>query len=122
MNTSDLIKIGAVGLGVYFLYTFLSKKIPDAAKKATAPLSQAIANFWVSLTASPPMPVLGDVILPDGTDIGPLSQFSVGKDSSGNVYIQSGADVYQVQPSNAQGNWPATLVTAPDFGVTGTTW
>jgi hypothetical protein len=125
-ETKDLIVIGGVVAGVYVLYKILSK-VPQAATNAlqtiTAPISNSIAQAWTAMTLAPPMQgVPGNVLLPDGTNMGPLASMTIKSDSAGNVYIMAGDTMYQLGQSDANGNWPVQLVIAPDFGVTGTSW
>lgn len=121
-GTKDLLVVGGVAAAAYFLYQALNK-VPKITKTLTAPVANAIATIWNKLTMSPPMSgVLGDVVLPDGTDIGPLANFEIRTDTQSNVYIQTGGAIYQLGQSDAQGNWPAQLVLDPNLGVTGTTW
>jgi hypothetical protein len=121
MKTSDVVMYTAYGVGGYLLYKFLTQ-LKKQTQNLLEPLSTAIASFWNVLTISPPLKVLGNVVLPDGTNIGPLSSFTVGMDGQNNVYIQALGSVYQVGQSDANGNWPVQLVLAPNFGVTGTTF
>jgi hypothetical protein len=121
MKTSNAVMIAAYGIGGYFLYQFLTQ-VKKQTQNLLNPVSTAIANFWSALTLSPPLKVLGNVVLPDGTNIGPLSSFTVGMDAQSNVYIQALGSVYQVGQSDSNGNWPVQLVLAPNFGVTGTSF
>ena len=121
MKTSDVVMYTAYGVGGYLLYKFLTQ-LKKQTQNLLEPLSTAIASFWNVLTISPPLKVLGNVVLPDGTNIGPLSSFTVGMDGQNNVYIQALGSVYHVGQSDANGNWPVQLVLAPNFGVTGTTF
>lgn len=118
----DFVVIGGVAAGAYLIYQLINKA-PQKLKDATAPVAKAIANIWTSLTLGPPMKgVLGDVVLPDGTDIGPLAGLQIKNDADGNVYVMSGGVVYQLGQSDVNGDWPAQLVLTSDFGVTGSGW
>jgi hypothetical protein len=122
MRATDWLVIGGVAAGAYFLYKLINKA-PDIAKKATAPVAQAIANAWTALTLGPPMQgVLGNVVLPDGTNIGPLARLQVKNDADGNVYVMSGGTLYQLGQSDINGDWPAQLVLDTNFGTTGAGW
>jgi hypothetical protein len=101
----ELTNIALIGVGGFILY----KLLKDQLNKATAPLSDAIAKFWVSLTEQPAMVVQGNVKLPDGTAF-PLSTAVVRADAQGHVYTQAAGHVYQLQPHDADGDWPAVLV------------
>jgi hypothetical protein len=117
LSTNNLVVIGGVAAAIYIVYQIVSK-LPSAAKSATAPLANAIGSGIAKIVVGAPMAgVLGDVVLPDGTDIGPLASFGVGRDSDGNVYIQSGGATYSIGQSDANGNWPATLVLESDFNL-----
>lgn len=121
-DTKDLLVIGGIAAGAYLLYQLLNKA-PQAIKNTTAPVANVIANAWASLAVGSPMKgALGDVVLPDGTDIGPISGMQNRIDSQGNVYVQSGGVIYQLSQSDANGNWPAQLVLDTNFGVTGPGW
>lgn len=124
-STQDAIVVVGIGVGAYLLYQLINKT-PKIVKTATAPIAQGIAdviNFWNRLFVSPPMGgVKGDVVLPDGTDVGPLATLTIKTDSDGNVYtLLFGSDLYMIGKSDSNGNWPVQLVTAPDFGLTDTT-
>ncbi|MGH7743763.1 MAG: hypothetical protein ACREQ5_02950 [Candidatus Dormibacteria bacterium] len=108
MKKSDLILWGIGAVALYFIY----KKViaPLVVAPANA-LATGIANLWLTLTLSPPMQVLGNVVFPDGSQV-PLSQFSIGTDSKNNVYVQSGGVTYQLHPHDANGNWPATVASS----------
>lgn len=112
MKTETLIQLGLVGGVAYLIYKLVG--VAGMAGKAvgslTLPASNAIANLWVSLTASPPMGgVPGNILFPDGTGA-PLSTYSIKTDAAGNVYVLNNGAVYQLSPSDADGDWPATLV------------
>lgn len=125
MKTEDAVKLAIVVGGGYLIYQLLSKATSGVAKVAstvTAPVSNAIASVITTLTQSPPMNVLGNVIFPDGTNGGPLSAMKVFTDSSGNVYVKSTTgDLYQVGQSDSNGNWPVTMVIPDNFGTTNPT-
>lgn len=112
-GTKDLLVVGGVAAAAYFIYQML-QKVPKVATAATAPVANAIAGgimLWNRLVTSPPMGgVLGDVVLADGTDVGPLAGMNIRTDSQGNVYVMMGQTVYQLGQSDANGNWPATPV------------
>jgi len=136
IDLNTILIAGAVGAGVYLIYKLVSglssaggalaagaKAIYKGAQAVTAPVSTGIANLWNTLTASPAMSgVPGDVILPDGTDAGPLANMQVKSDANGNVYVQVGGVIYQLGQSDANGDWPAQIILDSDFGVTGTGW
>lgn len=106
--------IGVTGAG-YIIYKMWGG-ISAAGSAATNAVSSAIANAWLSLpmfSLPPAMEVLGNVKLPTGTLV-PLNSLSSGQirtDSSGNnVYANVSGTIYQLSPSDAQGNFPAALI------------
>lgn len=128
-TTKDVIQLGVVaGIG-YALYTLLKtvgKAGAAAAGAATNWTSDQIAqlvNFWDDLGATAPMQVQGNVLLPNGQSI-PVASLTVRQDAQGNVYFQTtDKSVWQISPgSDAQGNWSASIVPPPNFGVTGSGW
>jgi hypothetical protein len=122
MGSKDWLVLAGIGLGGYLLYRFFGKA-KTLATQATAPIAAGIANAIVSLTAQPQMDVLGNIILPDGSDGGPLSATTVYSDNSGGVFVKTtNGDVYRVGKSDANGNWPVTFVQSNyqlpvDFGL-----
>lgn len=100
----------ALGLaGVYVYLQFRKSPLPSS-------VAQGIANIWLSLPfvgLPPAMQVLGNVALPDGTLV-PLNSLKSGQirtdNTTGNVYANVGGNIYQLSPSDTQGNYPATLV------------
>jgi hypothetical protein len=105
--------LGIGGLG-YILYKSVSGVAATAAS-ATSAVSSAIAQAWLSLPLfglPAQMTVLGSVQLPNGALV-PLSSLQSGQirtDVSNNVYANVSGTIYQLSPSNAQGNYPATLI------------
>lgn len=103
--------IGVGGVG-YLIY-----KIFYAPPKPGGPVdlvSSAIANLWLSLPLvglPPSMQVLGSVQLPDGSLVA-LNTLSSGqiRQSGTSVLANVAGMIYQLSPSNAQGNFPATLI------------
>jgi len=125
MKTSEVegvLLVAGVGLAGYLLYQLFqgakaaAGAVADAgvavyhgAQAVTAPVSNVIAATILKLTQYPPMPVLGNVLFPDGTGA-PLSSYPVFKDAVGNVYIKDRGSTWQLQSSDADGDWPATYV------------
>lgn len=105
------IGVGAVG---YILYKTVSG-VKKTAGSAVNAVSTAIADTWLSLPwvgLPPNMTVLGEVVLPDGTLV-PMSQLQNGKireDPNDNVLANINGNIYQLSPSDANGNYPATLL------------
>lgn len=109
---------GLAGVG-YVVYK-LANKVPAAASAAANALSQGIADVWLSLPVvglGAAQQILGNAKLPDGTLV-PLNNLigNIRQDKSDppNVYADISGSIYQLSPSDAQGNYPATFVsTAP---------
>ena len=108
--------VWALGLGTigYLLYKSMSG-VATAANAVTGSVSQGIANVWLSLPLvglPPNMTVLGSILLPNGNTV-PLSSLQSGQirnDANGNVLANVSGQIYQLSPSNPQGNYPATLI------------
>lgn len=101
--------LGVSGAG-YLLYKMWGG-LSAAGSAATNAASSAIANAWLSLPLvglPPSMQVLGSVQLPDGTLVA-LNTLSNGqiRQSGANVLANVAGMIYQLSPSNAQGNYPA---------------
>lgn len=111
------IGIGGVGYVLYKMWGGIS----SAGSGVTNAVSSAIANAWLSLPLvglPPAMQVLGNVKLPSGTLV-PLNSLSSGQirtDASNNVYANVSGTIYQLSPSDSQGNYPAMLVGAAPAG------
>jgi hypothetical protein len=102
------IGVGGVGYVVYKFWTGVPKSAPVQA------ISSAIADIWLSLPLvglPPAMQVLGNVKLPDGTLV-PLNSLSSGqiRQSGSNVLANVAGTIYQLSPSDAQGNYPAAVL------------
>jgi hypothetical protein len=122
-NIEGVLLLAGLGIGGYLLYQVYkgAKAVGTAAAAAgtavyhgaqvvTAPVSNAIAAGILKLTQQPAMNVPGNVVFPDGT-LAPLSTYSsVYSDSAGNVYIKDRGSTWQLHPSDADGDWPATYV------------
>lgn len=114
--------VWAIGLGgvAYVLYKSVSG-VTTAVNTVTGSVASGIANTWLSLPLvglPAQMTVLGSVQLPNGSLV-PLSSLQSGQirnDASGNVYANVSGTIYQLSPSNSQGNYPATLIGAAPAG------
>lgn len=114
--------VWAIGLGgvAYVFYKSVSG-VTTAVNTATGSVASGIANIWLSLPLvglPAQMTVLGNVQLPNGSLV-PLSSLQSGQirnDASGNVYANVSGTIYQLSPSNSQGNFPATLIGAAPAG------
>lgn len=103
--------IGGVG---YLLYKSFSG-VTAGASAVTNAVSSGIADLWLSLPIvglPAQMTVLGNVQLPNGTLV-PLSTLQAGQirtDPNNNVLANVNGTIYQLSPSNTQGNYPAALI------------
>lgn len=107
--------IGGVGYLLYKSFSGVASAASAGAAAATNAASSGIASIWLSLPylgLPAEMTVSGSVQLPDGSLV-PLSSLQSGKirqDASNNVYANVSGTIYQLSPSNGQGNYPATLI------------
>src|SRR5262249_36823077 len=99
----DLLKWGLIAGVVYVLYTMLKKS------SFTDATSSYLADIWLSLTLPPAMVLQGNIVLPNGTLL-PLQNSDVKQAPDGNVYLNLGGTFFMLQPSDANGNWPAVAV------------
>lgn len=110
--------LGAAGYGIYWIY----KKVPKP--PSPAQIAQDIANIWLKLPfvgLPPAMVVLGNVTLPDGT-LYPLKLLQSGQiredttQEPAAVYANVNGSIYQLSPSDAEGNYPGAFVGAAPAG------
>lgn len=128
-TTKDAIQLGVVAGIAYALYSLLKTvgtagaAAAGAATNWTSDQIAQLISWWDTLTVSPPMNVLGNVVLPNGQSF-PVASLTLRQDSQGNVYFQTTDNsVWQISPgANAQGNWTATIVPPTNFGVAGGGW
>jgi len=115
-QSQDYVLLGVLAIAGYIIYKIASAipRIPDAIKPLTQPIADALATLWIAMIPASNMPTLGNVIFPDGGKV-PISRLTVKQDSLGNVYVASPQNglLLQLQPSNAQGDWPAVQITDP---------
>lgn len=114
--------IGGVAYAVYMLVNAAGKGVGQAANWTTTQIAD-LATWWNTLTISPPMNALGNVSLPNGQSFA-VATLNLRTDDTGAVYFQTtDGSVWQISPgADSSGNWSATIVPPPDFGVTGTVW
>ncbi len=98
---NTLITLGIVGAVAYFLW----KKFGGLETQAVG----AVADWWVNLTSGGPITVPGNALLPDGSKV-PIASLQIKSDTQGNVFTLIQGIGYQLQPSNADGDWPAVRV------------
>jgi hypothetical protein len=119
------VTFGLVAGIAYAVFVLLQQvgKVGGAAANWTASQIADLALWWSQLTASPPMSVPGNVNLPNGQSF-PVSSLTLRNDTQGNVYFQTiDGSVWQIASgSDASGNWSASIVPPPNFGVTGAGW
>jgi len=107
--------IGGVGYVLYKSFTGVASTVATGAAAVTNAVSSGIAKAWLSLPfvgLPAQMTVLGSVLLPSGALV-PLSSLQSGQirtDANENVYANVYGMIYQLSPSNDQGNYPATLI------------
>lgn len=104
MKAKHIIGIAAIGLGAYLLYRFwnAAKTVATAAGNAAA---APIADAYLALTLPGAVNVTGAVILPDGSAV-QLNTLSV----DSNAQVNIGGKTYQLTSHDANGNYPAILI------------
>ncbi len=116
--------LAGVGVAGYLIYQLFqgakaaAGAITDAgvavyhgAQVLTGPVANVIAGTVLKLTEYPAINVSGNVLFPDGTGA-PLSSYAIFKDPAqpGAVFVKDRGSTWQLQPSDADGDWPATYV------------
>lgn len=108
MKAGDLFLFGAVGIGLYYVYRAVSG-VSNAAtagiSAATCAVSSGIASVFSPSLSSCANATPGNVVFPNGAQVA-LKSLQVG--CGGTVQYQGG--VYQLGPSDNNGNWPATQI------------
>jgi hypothetical protein len=110
MKDSDLLVLGALGVGGYLLWQWLNSSSPNNPVNSIA---SSIANTFVNLT-SPALSVpQGSVVMPDGSyfPTSQLTSMDEGFDQGALTFLYSDGNTYQLSPVNAQGNYVASLCT-----------
>lgn len=111
MKASELAPWLLLAIGGYVLYRVTSKAA-DTGKKAVDWTSSQIANLWLTMFPLPPsMELLGNIIFPGNIKV-PLQQLAgqVRQDRDGNTFVNYAGMYWQLSPSDANGNWPATPI------------
>lgn len=105
-----MLQIGVILAGAYLLWRMFSVT-SGVVTSATGSVAGAAVSLWNTLTSWPgdTMPLLGNVVLPSGQQV-PLSSLNIRTDNAGHVFINLSGATYQLQPSDASGNWPAVAV------------
>lgn len=105
MKTEEVLKVALLAGVGYALYTFFTR----LQQSVGAPVGTVAATIWSYL--HPTIQPAGNIVLPGGNNtLVPLSQTEVRTDDNHNVYALYDGFLYQLAPSDAQGNWPATAV------------
>jgi hypothetical protein len=114
MNRDSLIVAAVVGVGIWLLWD--AKRKFDAGGERVA---DWIAKAWMAFDDLLPgqggIQLLGNVVFP-GNVLVPVQALSnagaIKQDrATGNVYANYSGKYWRLAPSDANGNWPATLVT-----------
>lgn len=116
MATSDVIKWGAIGVGLYALYRWIEpggtnpvsclfKKVGQAVCSGETALACSIVK-WTTCAC---MTLNGNVEFPNGSQVS-MNSLPMGHDCAGNVFVQYSGGVYQLSGSNSCGNWQATQI------------
>lgn len=125
-KAESLLIFGALAGGLYIAYQLVQglkdagakvvdkvedvgKAIYHGAQVVTAPVADVLSWWWMLDDPPGVSGILGNVVFPNGQQ-SPLSSYKIKTDQSGTVYINAGSSVYQLQPSDSNGNWPAVLV------------
>lgn len=125
INIKDVLTyalIGGVAYAVYLLVNAAGKGAGAAANWTSGQIADLL-TWWNQLAVSPPMTALGNVNLPNGQSF-PVNSLALRTDGTGAVYFQTlDGSVWQIASgADMSGNWSASIVPPPNFGVTGTTW
>jgi hypothetical protein len=102
----DLFFLAILGVVAYFLLS----KGTQLLGTATAPISDAIANAWLAATLPANMTVLGGIAFPDGSIISINDVQLRANQQTGAVQFMFAGHLYNLSASDANGNWPATLI------------
>jgi len=115
MKIGNILVLAAVVGGGYFIWREI-QKLKDLGGKATDAVATSIASLWLKLFPLPAsMELLGNVKFP-GNILVPIQQLSKenavrhSPDPNFAVYVQYADHLWQLQPRNSSGNWPAVLV------------
>jgi hypothetical protein len=113
-GAKDLLLVGVVGIGLYYVYKAISGAVntaTGAVNALTCGVSCGIAQAITWATTCSPISLNGNVEFPNGTQVS-LNSLPVGQDSGGGVYVQYAGGVYQLNSggSNSCGNWTASQV------------
>lgn len=111
-GAKDLLLLGAVGIGLYYVYKAVSGVTglaSNAVNSATCAISSSLASCIVNWTTCSAIQLSGNAVFPNGAQVA-INSLPVGSDGGGNVYVQYSGGVYQLSPSNSCGNYNATQI------------
>jgi hypothetical protein len=111
-GAKDLLLLGVVGIGLYYVYKAVSgatNLASGAVNAATCAISSGIASCIVNWTTCSAIQLSGNAVFPNGAQVA-INSLPVGSDSQGGVYVQYSGGVYQLSPSNSCGNYNATQI------------
>jgi hypothetical protein len=101
--------LGALAVAGYYGWKAFSS-LKEKADKAIDATSTAIADAWLKLFPLPAaIELLGNVKFP-GNIFVPLQKLTIRQDANHNVFTKYADHLWQLQPRNESGNWPAVLV------------
>jgi hypothetical protein len=112
VNAKDLFVVGAVGIGLYYVYkaiSSVSNVATNAVNSATCAVSSGIACAIVNWTTCSEISLSGNIVLPNGAQVS-ANSVQIGHDCAGNVYANYQGNTYQLSASNSCGNYAATPV------------
>jgi hypothetical protein len=103
VNARDAVNLAILGLVGYAAYKFLYSP-----KGPTQTAANIIADFITWATLPPAMTLNGNLVFADGSTVA-LQDVDV-RSNGGMVVANYAGHYYQLAPSDASGNWPATLI------------
>jgi hypothetical protein len=103
-TTEKLLLYGLIGVAIWYV---LKKGVLPGVRAVSDAVSWTIADFYTwAVLERQNMNLLGNIQLPDGTLI-PLQTVDVRQDPDGATIALYNGSLYQLYPSDANGNWPA---------------
>lgn len=125
INIKDVVMIALVGGAAYAVYMLVNAagKGAGAAAGWTSGQIADLITWFSNLSPYPPMTALGNVNIANGQSF-PVASLTLKTDGTGAVYFQTmDGSVWQINSgSDANGNWTASIVPPPNYGVTGAGW
>lgn len=115
-SAANLLVVGVVGVVVYEVWKYFQNpnsapnQLAAAVAKGLCATSTGIANAYVGATTCAPITANGNVIFPSGAQVSvsalPVSTCCTGQGAT----VQYQGNVYQLSPSNSEGNYVATQI------------